>query len=356
MDTVYYKNDLLYATFLDNPLLVNLHNNKKYETNLDVIFCVLNFLKTPNSIENIITFLQGEFQLSEEMSNELVKNLVENDLIINQKNDGYNKKLSWKEMDWEPSIIHYTESRNINFEDIGGEDDYSKKQKEYKSFLEVSSPPEFYKNYTTKYIKLPEIKNKMDVPISEVLLNRKTSRVFKDTPLSIEDLSYILFYGTFQAREIRKYVSNNFEKDPALFTNSLFSSNELYLIISNVRGVEKGIYHYDMELHGLHQLKTNIDTSDIGYYCYGQPEMKNAAVVLFISAEYEKYMWRYRHERAYRNLLMDVSQLAQSIILATTSNGKKSFLTPALRDTELVNLFDLVPLKEDIRYLVAIGE
>src|SRR5690606_25015203 len=106
--------------------------------------------------------------------------------------------------------------------------------------------------------------------------------------------------------------------------------NEIYLAISNVEGIKKGLYHYDMESHGLHELKTNIDLSDLGYYCYGQPEIKNAAAVFFISANYEKYMWRYRHERAYRNLLIDVSQLAQSLILATTSNNNKTFLTPAL--------------------------
>ncbi|HDV6056170.1 TPA: nitroreductase family protein, partial [Staphylococcus pseudintermedius] len=106
--------------------------------------------------------------------------------------------------------------------------------------------------------------------------------------------------------------------------------------------------------HGLNHLN-NLPDKSAGYYCYGQPEIENANCIIFISANYHKYMWRYNHERAYRNLLIDVAQLAQSFLLAATNLQKKTFLTPALRDSELVKLFDLEEYIEDIRYLVAIG-
>lgn len=350
-------NELIYSTFFNGGTIYNLKNSKRLNANLEVIYNLYTILNKGPIVEGeIVKVLQESHRMSELDSIDFVKQMIKYEILIENESVDYNNKKLWKEMDWEPSLLHYVDSRDMLFADIGNNGDYERKQEDYTNYLKISEPPEIYKKYlSNNYISLPNVLKKTHMSITDVLLNRKTSRNFKDIKLSMENLSYILFYGTYSARNIRKQLKENLEKDPALYSNSVFTSNEIYIAILNVDGIEKGIYHYDMESHGLHELSLNKDLSNIDYYCYGQPEMKNAAAVFFISANYEKYMWRYRHERAYRNLLIDVSQLAQSLILATTSNNQKTFLTPALRDTELVNLFELDPLKEDIRYLVAVG-
>ncbi|EGQ2814592.1 SagB/ThcOx family dehydrogenase, partial [Staphylococcus pseudintermedius] len=241
------------------------------------------------------------------------------------------------------------------FQDTGSDEDKEIASNHYKKLIREKKAPDLYKNYiNSSFISLPKSEFKTTKDFYKVLMNRKTHREFGEVSLDINEFSEILYMATQDARVIRKKVSENIVQNPNLYTNSVFTCNEIYLYINNVSNIPPGIYHYDMKSHGLNHLN-NLPDKSAGYYCYGQPEIENANCIIFISANYHKYMWRYNHERAYRNLLIDVAQLAQSFLLAATNLQKKTFLTPALRDSELVKLFDLEEYIEDIRYLVAIG-
>ncbi|PWZ72692.1 hypothetical protein DD880_12615, partial [Staphylococcus pseudintermedius] len=75
------------------------------------------------------------------------------------------------------------------------------------------------------------------------LMNRKTHREFGEVSLDINEFSEILYMATQDARVIRKKVSENIVQNPNLYTNSVFTCNEIYLYINNVSNIPPGIYH-----------------------------------------------------------------------------------------------------------------
>lgn len=92
-------------------------------------------------------------------------------------------------------------------------------------------------------------------------MNRKTHREFGEVSLDINEFSEILYMATQDARVIRKKVSENIVQNPNLYTNSVFTCNEIYLYINNVSNIPPGIYHYDMKSHGLNHLNNLPDKS-----------------------------------------------------------------------------------------------
>lgn len=335
--------------------------NKTYEISDSNILKLFSKINRFYSFDDIILKIVDVLNYSEDEAYILLEKLIEYKLILSRESIDFNKnKIKWLEKGWTPSLLHYSSSRNINFLDIGGDNDKELSIKFYENLLKSEYPPIKKKisNYDSeKFILLNEFEKDNSIiqdDFYKVLLKRRTHRGFREKKITFQELSNLLYISTQDARKIRLENKNNINEDFSLYTNSVFTCNELYLYVSNVEGIEPGIYYYDILKHGIQYIK-QLPSNPVGYFCYGQPEIKNSAITIFISTNFKNYMWRYNHERAYRNLLIDTAQLAQSIIITATDQNKKTFLTPALRDQELVNLFNLEKYIEDIRYLVSIG-
>ena len=100
---------------------------------------------------------------------------------------------------------------------------------------------------------------------------------------------------------------------------------------------------------------SNISSSDIKDVCIGQPEVKDAPAILFLSVIWERYYYRYRHSRAYRTVLVDLSESAHNYILLASSLNLGTFITPALNEEKAAKLLGENPKKEQILYAIGIG-
>jgi len=61
-------------------------------------------------------------------------------------------------------------------------------------FLNWATKPEIYKTYSeVKKIKLPEPKQEKNMILDEILQTRHSVRNFSEQPVSIQDLSYLLW-------------------------------------------------------------------------------------------------------------------------------------------------------------------
>ena len=66
-------------------------------------------------------------------------------------------------------------------------------------------------------------------------------------------------------------------------------------------------------------------------------------------------MARYKHERAYRNMLVNVAEFAHQYIFYSTALDYSTFLTPAIKDELASNLLNIDGFEEIPLYTVAIG-
>lgn len=88
----------------------------------------------------------------------------------------------------------------------------------------------------------------------------------------------------------------------------------------------------------------------------GQNVFENASLSLFYSVNFLRYQWRYRHERALRNLYIESGRLMQKTIVIAEYLDAGSFITPALKDHKLASLLNLDTVDEVVLYSQTIGK
>jgi nitroreductase len=71
---------------------------------------------------------------------------------------------------------------------------------------------------------------------------------------------------------------------------------------------------------------------------YGQSAPKTAAFSVAFVFDLARYCWIYRHERALRNLFVEVGRIAQYLIIAGEQLGWSALPTPAIADSKMANL------------------
>ncbi len=312
-----------------------------------------------------IMFSQGKTNLhildkSFEVSKEVIRNNEISKSDVYQKLDIKEKDLfsanEWVEMGWFYPLHLYSEIRDQDFIDKKVKNKIEKVIPEIKKYIKKGDFPGFFKIYKNfEIVRLPSPTKLPCISLEKVMLDRRTCRSFAGAPVSVEDLSNILNIGCKQALRIRRYAEEKFNENPHLLTYSLFTPFEVYLVVLNVEGLEKGVYHYNMKNNELEIIKNGDYTNQI-YDISRKQFVDKSSFVVLISAVYTRYMWRYRHPRAYINLLTDAGRLAHKFILSATSLNLKNFLTPAIKESSCDKLLGLDGWKEGSLYLVAIGK
>jgi len=87
----------------------------------------------------------------------------------------------------------------------------------------------------------------------------------------------------------------------------------------------------------------------------GQRHVERACFVVVLSAVWERYMKRYQHAKAYRNLLISTGSLAQYFLVAAVRNELATFLTPALQSDRMNQVLGLDETEEGSLYVIGFG-
>ena len=129
---------------------------------------------------------------------------------------------------------------------------------------------------------------------------------------------------------------------------------ETYLSVNNVEGLEKGLYHYDIQAHALEELKVGSFSEKIAQAALGQKMLIDAPVVLIWTAIFERSKWKYA-QRAYRYMYLDAGHIAQNLALSATSIGLGSCQIGAFFDDEINQIIGLDGVEESVLYLSVVG-
>jgi SagB-type dehydrogenase family enzyme len=74
-----------------------------------------------------------------------------------------------------------------------------------------------------------------------------------------------------------------------------------------------------------------------------------------MTAVFPRTMWKYRHARAYRVVLLDAGHLCQTFCLVSTWLGLAPFCTAALKDTLIEEDLGIDGIRESILYIAGVG-
>jgi SagB-type dehydrogenase family enzyme len=148
------------------------------------------------------------------------------------------------------------------------------------------------------------------VTVKEAVLARKSLRKYAETPLSIPELSYLLWC----TQGVKKATAAaTFRTVPSAGARHCF---ETYLLINRVDGLEPGLYRYLALEHRL--LPVNMDPGireTAAGACLGQGFVGECAVAFIWTAVTARMTWRYG-ARGYRYMFIDAGHVCQNLYMA----------------------------------------
>jgi len=214
----------------------------------------------------------------------------------------------------------------------------------------VPSPVKSYPGART--IPLPQQKYAGEFP--RVLKERRTWRKFGREPIPKEILARLLHLSFGVQGWLRIPEGGRFAEKTSPSGGALHPS-EAYLLVQDVQGISRGIYHYDAVRHRLQEIRRGITPVEIQKLLGGQWWFRDAALVVFLTAVFRRTQWKYDYPRAYRAVLAEVGHLCQTFCLTATWLGLAPFCTMALADTQIENALRLDGISESVLYAMGAG-
>ena len=234
-------------------------------------------------------------------------------------------------------------------------DDFQEKSKYHRdklkgNSLDWESKPDIYKVYKdAAIIQLPEVeKNLKSRDLFTIIRERYSVRSYSETPLSLENLSYLLWCSTGVRS---KEHGHEFRTAPS--AGALYPI-ETYLIANNVESLNPGIYHYAIQKHQLEILNEGLFGKDAAIAALGQRMAMDAPVVFVWTAIFQRSKWKY-DQRAYRYIYLDAGHIAENLALAAVDLKLGSCQIGALYDDEINNLLGIDGTEESVIYMSVAG-
>ena len=187
--------------------------------------------------------------------------------------------------------------------------------------------------------------------LTDILLARKSNRVFTQEQISLRQLSYLL-WATQGIKDIRGKAYATIRTVPCGGARHQF---ETYLMVRNVEGLEPGAYHYLPMGHKLEFLYPVADLDQmISETLCEQHWAAKASVVFYWSMMPYRAEWRYGIY-AHRVAMMDIGHVGENLYLAATALGLGTCGIGAFQHELCCRLFGLDGKEEYIVYTSPVG-
>ncbi len=178
------------------------------------------------------------------------------------------------------------------------------------------------------------------------ILKRRSTRRYSGMNMALDALKLILDF-TYQPHH---YIEQGLDRQPDYFDLSLI---ETFVVVSGVDDLDEGCYYYAPHAQELRQIRFRNFRRDLHFLCLKQDLGRDAAAVVFHTADLQKAVERYG-DRAYRYLHMDAGHLGQRLNLAAIHlglgvSGIGGFFDDAVNDVLGI------PPDEAVLYITTLG-
>ena len=204
---------------------------------------------------------------------------------------------------------------------------------------------------TGEYYVLPAPATDGSVSVERALANRRSHRNFQDRPLSMQQVSQLLWaaYGiTYPLPE--PGLRGGLRTAPS--AGAMYPL-EIYLIVGNVDGLAPGVYRYISDGHKLVRVVSGDVRDEMREAAVGQRMVSEAPVSIFYSAVFERTTGRYG-ERGNMYVYMEVGHSAQNVYLQAEALGLGTCAIGAFTDDRVRRILNL-PADERPLYLMPVG-
>lgn len=190
--------------------------------------------------------------------------------------------------------------------------------------------------------------------LHDALHARRTWRQFARRPVPVNQVAALLqmTFGVQRRGTVEGQGQIVLKTSPS---GGARHSTEAYLLALNVKGLRRGVYHYDADSDALVDLERPVEVEAVAYALANQHWFARAGALVVMAAVFERVMWRYPFSRAYRTVLTEAGHLGQTFCLVATALNLAPFCTMAFRDRELETIIGVDGISESAMYVVGVG-
>lgn len=194
-------------------------------------------------------------------------------------------------------------------------------------------------------INLPQPTTDGQVSLEKSMSLRRSIRSYKNEPISVHELSQLLWAGQGVTNE------RGFRTAPS--AGATFPI-ELFVMVNNVEGLQKGIYHYQIGDHKLKMIDDRTIETDLARASLSQSMISDAGLVIIFTAVFDRTTSRYG-ERGIRYIHNEIGHVSQNIHLQVAALNLGTVVIGAYRDEEVE---DALNLGKDYRvlYMMPVGK
>jgi putative peptide maturation dehydrogenase len=302
---------------------------------------------TADEFETLISVPAESWVDVDGMNASVVERLVANGLMLGDGDDEHSaefrrrdEQLAAGEWNLYGALYHFmTKWRDVDLTGFGENDDVDALPPLTKQMIdefveEHGTPPEAFHSIggALDVRELPLVTREGD--LYALLDKRKTTRTFdRETPMALEDLAIVLYY-VFGCHGYAPIVGDLFTLKRTSPSAGGLHPLEAYPLVTNVAGIEAGLYHYCSRDHALElvaPLEAAEATALATEFMCGQTYFGAASVSFVLTARFYRSFWKYRrHPKGYAALLMDAAHLSQTLYLVCADLGLGAFVTAAV--------------------------
>ena len=184
------------------------------------------------------------------------------------------------------------------------------------------------------------------IDLESTMLKRRSTRAYSGASLSLDELRALLDF-TYQPQD---YAGQNLDPNPDYFALDLL---ETFIAVSAVTGLEEGCYYYAPKAQELRQIRFKNFRQELHYLCLGQDLGRDAAAVVFHTADLSKAVAKYG-DRVYRYLHADAGHLGQRLNLAAIHLGLGVSGIGGFFDDQVNEVLG-IPSDEAVIYITTLG-
>jgi SagB-type dehydrogenase family enzyme len=191
-----------------------------------------------------------------------------------------------------------------------------------------------------------------NTPLIETIANRESRRTFKEDPLTLEELSFLLW----ATQGVRAINENNVWTKRTVPSGGGRQPYETYLLVNRVDEIERGLFRYLPIEHKLLPVSEGLPSADeLMDKAWFQNFIGKSAVVFVWAAIPYKTEWRYSI-MSYKDILIEAGHICQNLYLACEAIGAGTCAIAAYDQKTMDRLLRIDGINEITVYMAPVGK
>ena len=201
-------------------------------------------------------------------------------------------------------------------------------------------------------VPLPRETAPLKLSLADAITTRVSVRDMRPSQLTLKQAGTLLRHAYGVTREGSGSFPRSLRVVPS---GGALYPLEIFFHSARIKGLRAGLYHYNPSESRVRLLREGDETRRIAKAMVQTEVALNAALIVFITAFFERSVFKYK-DRGYRFVLLEAGHVAQNLNLVSNALGLGALNIGGFFDREIDDFLGLDGVTHSTIYMVAIGK